>query len=104
MERLLMKLMRMIYYTASWCGPCRTFKPQALDEAASRGIKVHVVDVDVDHQMASYDNVMSVPTVLVVDVGNNDELDRVVGASLPTLRKTLDKLGEVGYNGQLNSD
>lgn len=99
----MMKFMRMVYYTASWCAPCRTFKPQALQEASNRGIRVDVIDVDQNQEAASFDNVMSLPTVILLDVGDSNELDRVVGASLPTLRKTLDKLGRVGYDGQLHN-
>lgn len=95
-----MKSMRMVYYTASWCAPCRVFKPQALQEAAGRGVVVKVVDVDHNPEIAAYDNIMSLPTVLLIDAGNN-EIGRVIGASLPTLRKTLDNLRKDGYNGQL---
>lgn len=96
-----MKYMYMVYYTASWCQPCKSFRPQAEKEAAERGIKVEVLDVDVHTPSAAFDTIMTVPTVLLIDVDGMKELGRVTGASLPTLKKTLDKLNGDGYNGQL---
>lgn len=101
MERLLMKSMYMVYYTASWCQPCKSFRPQAEREAAERGIKIEVVDVDSSVATAGYDGIMTVPTILLVNPEGGQEIDRVVGASLPTLKKTLDNLARSGYNGQL---
>ena len=80
-----------VYYTASWCVPCRTFRPAATSEIEGRGLKMIAIDVDEYAEGARFDNVMSVPTVIMFD-DQGAELDRVVGASLPTLKKTLDKL------------
>jgi thiol-disulfide isomerase/thioredoxin len=84
-------MLRLLYYTASWCGPCKVFKPQAEQEAIARGLRIEFIDVDSSPDIAGFDNIMSVPTIVIVGDDKN-EVDRVVGASLPTLKKTLDKL------------
>jgi thioredoxin-like negative regulator of GroEL len=70
------------------------FKPQAIDEAKARGIGITFIDVDENPEVAANDSVMSLPTIIVLDVPGN-EVGRVVGASLPSLKKTLDRLPKV---------
>lgn len=59
----------LIYFTATWCGPCQGFKPtvhKIRDEAL---IKVIEVDIDKNPGAASQWGVTSVPTTVVVKNG-----------------------------------
>ena len=33
------------YFTATWCGPCKAFKP-VMNEVAGEGYSVQILDVD----------------------------------------------------------
>ena len=65
------------YFTATWCGPCQTFKP-IMNEIKSEGYYVEFIDIDNMSDLASKYNVRSVPTVVIEEGGV--EVDRVVGA------------------------
>ena len=68
---------KLIYFTADWCSPCRTFGP-IMDRVAQSGIPVEKVNVDNVPALAAAYNVRSVPTVVVVDRSGN-EINRSVG-------------------------
>lgn len=57
---------KVIRFTASWCGPCRVYKPIFESVANSTpGVVFETVDVDADPQTAQAYNVRSVPTTVV---------------------------------------
>ena len=57
-------------FWASWCGPCRMLSP-IVDEIAEErtDIKVGKVNVDEQQELAATSNVMSIPTLIVLDKG-----------------------------------
>ena len=64
------------YYTAPWCNPCQTLGP-IMDEVA-RQIPVRKQNVDyIDPAIIAAANVKSVPTVILVE--NGQELRRFTG-------------------------
>ena len=65
------------YFSATWCGPCQTFKP-VMNEIASEGYHVEFIDIDNLSDLASKYNVRSVPTVVIEEGGK--EVNRFVGA------------------------
>ena len=65
------------YFSATWCGPCQTFKP-VMNEIASEGYSVQFIDIDQSSTIAEQYNVMSVPTVIIEE--NGSEVDRFVGS------------------------
>ena len=67
----------MKYYSATWCGPCKSFKP-VINEIASEGYSVQFIDIDQSPNMATQFSVMSVPTVIIEE--NGIEVDRFVGS------------------------
>ena len=67
--------MKYLYFPASWCGPCRTLGPIMND--VSQQIPVQKVDVDSEFELASQYNVRNVPTVVLLD--NGQEVKRFVG-------------------------
>ena len=70
-----MKTMK--YFSATWCGPCKSFKP-VMNEIASEGYSVQFIDIDKSPNTATQYSVMSVPTVIIEE--NGVEVDRFVGA------------------------
>ena len=64
------------YFSATWCGPCQTFKP-IMNEIANEGHSVQFIDIDSERDTAQQYNVRSVPTVIIEKDGQ--ELNRFVG-------------------------
>ena len=58
-----MKTMK--YFSATWCGPCKSFKP-VMNEIAGEG-----------HQIACQYNIRAVPTTIIEE--NGVEVDRFTG-------------------------
>jgi len=81
------KMKTMKYFSATWCGPCQTFKP-VMNEIVSEGYSVQFIDIDQSPSIATHYNVMSVPTVIIEDGGI--EVDRFVG-SIPK-QQVLERL------------
>ena len=67
--------MKYLYFFGTWCGPCRTLGPIMND--VSQQIPVQKVDVDSEFELASQYNVRNVPTVVLLD--NGQEVKRFVG-------------------------
>lgn len=67
--------MKYLYFSASWCGPCKTLGP--IMNEVSQQIPVQKVDVDSEFELASQYNVRNVPTVVLLD--NGQEVKRFVG-------------------------
>ena len=65
------------YFTATWCGPCKAFKP-VMNEVAGEGYSIQFIDVDENQSLASKYGVRSVPTTIIEE--NGIEVDRFVGA------------------------
>jgi thioredoxin 1 len=66
------------YFSATWCGPCQTFKP-IMNEIANEGHSVQFIDIDQQEDLARQYNVRSVPTVVIEQ--NGSEVNRLIGAT-----------------------
>jgi len=66
---------QLMYFTAAWCGPCRQLGP-IMNEVANE-VPVRKVDVDNEPNIAQQYGVRSVPTIVLVENGN--EKERLVG-------------------------
>ena len=71
--------MRVVYYfTADWCVPCKQTRPIAEDLVRDRsGTKLHIIDVDDNHDLVKKFEIKSVPTFILLE--NGTELKRVSG-------------------------
>lgn len=66
-------------FWAPWCGPCNLLSPVLEEVAAFRpDIKVCKVNVDTELELASAYKVYQIPTMLVMDQGQEE--DRIIGA------------------------
>ena len=70
-----MKTMK--YFSATWCGPCKVFKP-VMNEIAGEGYSVQFIDIDQQQDLAARYNVRSVPTTIIEK--NGIEVDRFIGS------------------------
>ena len=76
-KELEIKMRTAKYFTATWCGPCKAFKP-VMNEVAGEGYSIQFVDVDQNKELASQYGVRSVPTTVIEE--NGVEVERFVGA------------------------
>lgn len=77
-----------IYFTATWCGPCRQIAP-VFSSLAGKYRKAVFLKVDIDkaRDAATEYNVSSVPTFFFLK--NGREIDKVVGADKNGLERKV---------------
>ncbi len=66
-------------FFATWCGPCRMMSP-ILDDIAEElkdKVKIYKVDVDNDPNLARKFGVMSIPTIIIFE--NGEERQKHIG-------------------------
>ena len=69
----------LVDFWASWCGPCRMVGPILEEIAEERSdIKVVKINVDEEQELAMRYQVMSIPTLLVVE--NGEVINKAIGA------------------------
>ena len=68
-----------LYFTASWCQPCKVFGPLLAEESKNYSkVKFLKLDVDSNQEVAATFSVMSVPTIVFLKDGRPK--DEMVGA------------------------
>ncbi|XP_042499475.1 TPR repeat-containing thioredoxin TDX [Macadamia integrifolia] len=77
-----------LYFTATWCGPCRFISP-LYTSLAGKYTKVVFLKVDIDElrDVAARWNISSVPSFFFIK--NGKEIDRVVGADKNDLERKI---------------
>lgn len=77
-----------LYFTATWCGPCRVMAP-LFEKLAQKHPQVVFLKLDIDQlgSVAQEWNVTSVPTFFFVK--NGKTVDTVVGADRNGLERTI---------------
>jgi len=67
---------KFLYFSASWCGPCKQLGP-VMDELHAEGMTVQKIDIDSNPEIVQSFNIRNVPTVILqVD---NVEKGRKIG-------------------------
>jgi thioredoxin len=68
-----------VNFYADWCGPCHAIAPtiEALSNEFAGKVKFVKVDVDLNQEVASRYDIMSIPTVMLFENGNIE--DSIVG-------------------------
>uniref|UniRef100_A0A6C0BUZ6 Thioredoxin domain-containing protein n=1 Tax=viral metagenome TaxID=1070528 RepID=A0A6C0BUZ6_9ZZZZ len=85
--------LKLFYFTASWCGPCKRIKPlieklsEGLDESK---IIFYQVDIESNETLSNQYNIRSVPTFLLFD-SNNSLLDNCSGSDIKKIHALLKK-------------
>lgn len=82
---------KVIYFTASWCGPCQRIGP-VYEELSSkyRDILFFKVDVDENEKLAQDFNITSMPTFIFYKSKNNHK--QLNGADKDKLISNVEKL------------
>jgi thioredoxin 1 len=81
----------LIYFTATWCGPCRGQKPVIEQIQAAGKHKVYIVDIDKDPASANAWGVSTVPTVATVVEGKTTYRGVGAGHTREFLESKLEK-------------
>ena len=74
---------QLLYFSAAWCGPCKTLGP--IMEQAGQQINITKIDVDSSPEMVQRFGVRNIPTVVLVG-DNQQEIRRFTGV------KTLNEI------------
>jgi thioredoxin 1 len=61
-----------IYFTASWCGPCRRLDSKSVEEAFP-GVNFLKCDIDENNYTPGYCGITKIPTFMVVSKGKVGE-------------------------------
>lgn len=72
--------MKILRFTASWCGPCKSLAKNL--EEANLSVPIEVIDVDVQSDIAVEYGIRGVPTLVMLD--ENIEVKRLVGSKTVT--------------------
>ena len=67
--------MNILKFFGSWCNPCKALSKNLEDTR----IEHKSIDVDENEELTEKDNVMSVPTIVVLDE-NDNEVGRFIGS------------------------
>jgi len=68
---------KILYFSASWCQPCRTLGP--IMESLSGQINYEKIDVDNNQDLSIKYGVRNIPTLILVE--NGEAKDRMVGVA-----------------------
>ena len=58
---------QILYFSATWCGPCKNFKP--IMENVSNSIPVQFIDVDQNPTLSAQYSIRSIPTLVFLKDG-----------------------------------
>ena len=71
---------KILYYTASWCGPCKQLAP--IMESLKGQINYQKIDIDQNQELSIKHSIRSVPTLVLIDE-NGKEISRKIGLQQP---------------------
>tara|TARA_B100000925_G_scaffold262433_1_gene219738 strand:+ start:314 stop:562 length:249 start_codon:yes stop_codon:yes gene_type:complete len=56
---------KILYFSAAWCGPCKTLGP--IVDSLSGQINYEKIDVDTNHDLSAQYGVRNIPTLILLD-------------------------------------
>lgn len=87
-----MENIRMDYYSASWCGPCKFVKP-IISELKAAGWSIDVIDADTNQDKVRVNQIAGIPTFIIYK--NDVQVNRFTGARAKSeLLSALNKAAE----------
>jgi thioredoxin 1 len=86
--------MKLLLFTAEWCGPCKQLKPIVSELVREYGLEYEEVDVDRDGKLAVKYNVQSIPCLVFL---KDDEVVDMLHGVKPKhfIRQIIERLGWV---------
>lgn len=69
---------KILYFTASWCEPCKTLRPRI--ERLSAELPIQIIDVDANKSTCDKYGVKNVPCVIITM--NDSGIGRIVGNNI----------------------
>jgi len=69
---------QILYFTATWCGPCKMLKPKI--QAMQSQLPITILDVDTNADAVGKYSIRNVPTIIVTNGSN--EIGRLVGNNI----------------------
>ena len=69
---------KILYFTASWCGPCKLLKPKI--QAMQSRFPITILDVDTNSEACSKYSIRNVPTIIIVN--GDREISRLIGNNI----------------------
>ncbi len=89
-------MVKLLYFSADWCGPCKTQGPIVEELKEETSVTVEKIDIDEQQDVASEHQVRSIPTLIVVSEDENGEKvfhDRFTGVTQKeTLKDSIEKV------------
>jgi thiol-disulfide isomerase/thioredoxin len=75
---------KILYFTATWCGPCKLLKPKI--QAMQSRFPITILDADTNAEALSKYAIRNVPTIIIVD--GDREVARLIGSNITEQRIT----------------
>ena len=99
LESLDNNMIVLLYFGASWCGPCKKLKERLKDVDTYKLmplLSVASIDIDTNEYLANLYKVESLPTQIFITVDNNKvvEMSRIEGYDFTKLKLEYDKYNQ----------
>ena len=101
------KVLSLLYFTASWCGPCKAIAPflkelsATLKEKGDYNIEFYKVDIDENEEFCDKCQIKSVPTFFIMDGkellgscngANKEKISNLIVETFNKFNKNLKKI------------
>ena len=73
---------QILYFTATWCGPCKILKPKI--QAMQSQLPITILDVDSNAEAVGKYSIRNVPTIIVAK--NGTEVGRLIGNNISIVK------------------
>lgn len=84
-------MLKLLKFSANWCGPCKTLRPIWEDIKNNKGAEFEEIDIDEDPDSAVEFKITSIPTIVYIKDGV--EVNRLVGlVRKESIQKFIDEL------------